>query len=171
MQVFVDGLRGYRDRRLRKHDRAGRQCRKWGQNLPDPLGKCRPAHETERDVRPELHAALLQLFETQPEIKQPVHTVQYRGRIRRSSGHAGGHRDDLSKIHLHTALEMKLVHQHLRRPVHEIVFVDRQKRQIGFQHDARPVGALQIDVVVKLHGLHDHADIMITVRALPQHVE
>ena len=74
-------------------------------------------------------------------------------------------------MHLHATFDRKLIHQHLRCPIHEIVLIDRQKRQIGFQHDTGCVGSLHIDVVMELHGLHDHADIMITVRALPQHVE
>ena len=65
----------------------------------------------------------------------------------------------------------ELLHQQPGRFMGKVLLIIRQIKQVGLYPDARLLGGVQVNPVVKPHGLHDHPHLMIAVLPFSHHIQ
>ena len=65
----------------------------------------------------------------------------------------------------------EFLHQQSGRFMGKILLIIRQIKQVGFYLDARLLGNVQINPVMKPHGLHDHPHLVIAVSPPSQYIQ
>ena len=145
------------DLRLSDHYRAVRRFRKRCQHITDPFCKRCAAQQAVRNVRPKLHAALLQFFQGKTEMKQPVHPDQNCCRIRAAARKSRRHRDIFLQIDRHAMRDAKLFHQKIRRLINKIFRTGRKIAKVHTQADARFLRLPDPNLIIQINALHDHS--------------
>ena len=66
---------------------------------------------------------------------------------------------------------MKFIHQHFGGFIDKIPFICGNIRDIGGKRNSRLCLFLNFKHIIHLYGLHDHADFMVAVSALPNYIK
>ena len=105
------------------------------------------------------------------EKPEPVERAQHGRRIRRAAAQPRTHGDALVQPDVHAAVEARALEKHLRRAHGHIVRPTGQIAAVGL--GAADTGAVERNghVVVQIHTLHDHAQVVKPVGARTEHVQ
>ena len=162
-----------RDRKIRlaDHDRHARHGRDGREPLAAALGQHRAARDTVRHVRADLRTHFLELRAGEARAGQPLERAQHGRRVRRAAAQPRAHGDALVQPDVHAAGKLRAREKHLRRAHGHIVRPAGQVAAVGLgAADARVVER-DGHVVVQVHALHDHAQVVKPVGARTEHVQ
>ena len=100
-----------------------------------------------------------------------IHPDQDRGGVRASAGKACRNGNVLLQFDKYAARDTEFLHQHLRGLAGVVALIRREIAQVCLHPHAGGSGFGQADAVEQAHGLHDHSEIVVAVRALSNDVK
>lgn len=171
LKALIGSFGGNIDSGLTDQYKTVRHLSDPGQFLPDPLCQGSSSHHTVRNICPDIHSTIHQLLLAQSQFKKPVDPHQCSCRIRASACHTCCHRNKFLKMDIHTTLNLKFIHQKLRRLIHQISFIIRNIGIIDRQGNPRLPHPLHLQNIIHLYRLHDHPDFMIAILSLSENIQ
>ena len=150
---------------------AVRHTRQRRQDLANPLGKGRSPHDTIGNICPQFQTGLHHLLPAHSQTKQSVHSKNHCRPICTASGHPCSYRYMFFQLYGHTLIQVIRINQQLCSLIYNIIFIHREKGQICTYPDSRFCIDSDTDLIIKIHRLHHHLNLMITIGPTPDHIQ
>ena len=150
IQLFINHLCRYTDRRLGDQNLTFRHRRKRRQFFPDSFCEYCSAHNAVRNIRPKLHASFHQLFLRKSQPEHLVHSVKHCRSIGTSACHSRCNRYMLVQMDSNPIFDIKFIDQKLCRFPCNIVLIIRQIKKIRIDLDTWGRLLLQRHIIVQI---------------------